>query len=125
MRPYPEQGFTLLEILVALAVFGIVGFALLRLFESGLDQLERSQHHTQAALFAQSLFTRLRAQPPDSLATQQGTWAEGSYRWQLQLQPYRHESRAESTLVTATLRVTWQPQGVYQIRTILLLSGDT
>jgi type II secretion system protein I len=125
MHPHPEQGFTLLEILVALAVFGIVGFALLRLFESGLDQLERSQHHTQAALFAQSLFTRLRTQPPKSLATQQGTWAKETYRWQLQLQPYHRDPETESTLVTAALRVTWQPQGVYQIRTVLLLSGET
>jgi len=118
-HPKPIHGFTLLEILVALAVFGLVGTALLHLFQSGLEHIERSQHRTQAVLFAQSLFTQLRTQSQVTLGTRQGAWGN-TYRWQLQLKSYEPGADTAPDLVSAILQIEWGTQGRYETSTLLL-----
>ena len=128
MRPNPYRsvrGFSLLEILVAFAVFGIVGTALLQLFQSGLDHIDRSHKMTQAVLLAQTKLAELRVLPDLQPGESEGVYPQG-YRWYVQLEPYQpglsdpnHRFRAFSV----TLRIGWGERGVYQLQTLLLGSN--
>lgn len=116
------QGFTLLEILVAFAVFGIVGTALLQLFQSGLGHIDRSHKMSQAVLLAQSQIAELQTQRDLQPGEIQGDYAQG-YRWHLQLEPYwatLSEPNHRFQAFTATLRIEWGDQGEYQLKTLLL-----
>jgi prepilin-type N-terminal cleavage/methylation domain-containing protein len=58
-----ETGFTLVEVMVAMAIFAIViasGFACLR---SGMGLVENARHHTRAAQIMQSEIERIRSLP--------------------------------------------------------------
>ncbi len=49
-----EHGFTLLEVLVAMAIFGIAVITLLGVFSNGLNLTKLTNDHTQAIILAQS-----------------------------------------------------------------------
>jgi general secretion pathway protein I len=78
------RGFTLLEILVALTLFGLVGGALLELFGSGLRTARLATERTHAVLLARSKLTELTADPYLTPGLLEGEFDDG-YRWQAQL----------------------------------------
>lgn len=80
------RGFTLVEILVALTMFAIVGGALLQLFQSGLRTARISTEHTHAIFLARSKLTELQAYNYLEPGTLAGNFADG-YRWQAELTP--------------------------------------
>lgn len=79
-------GFTLLEILVALLVLGVVGGALLELFHGGLRNVAVSADYTDAALLARSKLAEL------ELRTQFAPLEEGQFndrfRWRIRAADY-------------------------------------
>ena len=60
--PRDTRGFSLVEVTLALMVVGVGMLAILGMFPAGLDQNARSISDTHAALFAQEVFSSLRAQ---------------------------------------------------------------
>jgi general secretion pathway protein I len=73
-----DQGFTLLEVLVALVVLATTLVAILQLFGGGLRLARAAGDHTDAALLASAKLAELEAGPLTEGATE-GT--EGPYRW--------------------------------------------
>ena len=60
--PRPSrQGFTLIEVALALLVIGLGIVAVFGLFPSGLEASRRTMNETQAALFAEEVFGAYRA----------------------------------------------------------------
>ena len=57
------RGFTLLELLVALTLFAVVGGSLLQLFHSGLRTARLAGDQAHAVLLARSKLTELQAYP--------------------------------------------------------------
>lgn len=49
-----ECGFTLLEVMMAMAIFGIAIITLLGVFSNGLNLIRLTNEHTQAIILAQS-----------------------------------------------------------------------
>ncbi|MDI6781093.1 MAG: prepilin-type N-terminal cleavage/methylation domain-containing protein [bacterium] len=49
-----EHGFTLLEVMVAMAIFGVAVITLLGVFSNGLNLTRLTNKHTQAMILAQS-----------------------------------------------------------------------
>lgn len=88
---YKEQGFTLLEVMIALALVSIALVTLLSLSNRSISVQERLQRETQATLLAQHIMSR-----EDVLATgrnsgwqEQEEWFEepfAAYRWQVSYQ---------------------------------------
>lgn len=74
------RGFTLLEILVALIMFAVVGGALLQLFGSGLRNARIATEQTHASLLARSKLTELLADPQLEEGTLEGDFG-GGYTW--------------------------------------------
>lgn len=73
-----DQGFTLLEVLVALVVLATTVVAVLQLFGGGLRLARAAGDHTDAALLASAKLADLEPGPLTEGATE-GT--DGPYRW--------------------------------------------
>jgi general secretion pathway protein I len=78
------RGFTLVEILVALTLFAVVGGTLLQLFQSGLRTARLADAHTHAVLLARSKLTELQVHHHLQPGTLSGSFRDG-YRWQAEL----------------------------------------
>jgi len=123
-----QQGFTLVEILVAFMVLVLVGGALLQLFQGGMRNLDSSRHYTQAALLARSKLTELSVAPHLAAGEQSGRF-DDTYRWTLTLTPYQETidppiPETHLLPLKADLTINWQPDGEYRVSTLLLSHED-
>lgn len=104
MRATHTRGFTLIEVVVALAVLAVAVGLCLQIATSALRQTRQAAEHTQAALLAQSLLdaagTGERIRPGRS----SGRLDEG-YRWELEVAPFEGELGSEGALVPGLLAV--------------------
>jgi len=104
-RSHTAEGFTLLEVMIALAIVGTVLVALLGLGNRTIAASERIQKLTQATMLAQAKMTEV--EHAASLSTQQtlqdetGTFEEpfADYRWQSHFTPTPLE-RVQQVVVT-------------------------
>lgn len=75
------RGFTLIEILVALTMFAVVGGALLQLFQGGLRAARQASDYGHAVLLARSKFTEIQALRNLRPGRLEGDFGDG-YQWQ-------------------------------------------
>ena len=73
-------GFSLLEVLVALALLVLVFGALLELFGGGIRSLSRADGTTEAALTAEAMITRVGADIPLAVGVTRGVTTDG-FHW--------------------------------------------
>ena len=122
-------GFTLLEILVALTLFAVVGGALLALFQSGLRATRLSDEHAHAALLARSKLTELQAYSILEPGTYDGRF-DDHYRWHIELSEMPElveDSRSGLRPLRVNLEVLWgedRQQRVVALDSLLLSAGD-
>ncbi|MHB8222559.1 MAG: type II secretion system minor pseudopilin GspI [Desulfurivibrionaceae bacterium] len=89
MNAAGQRGFTLLEIMIALAIIGIAMIALLSLGNRSIEVHSRLQHLTTATLLAQQKMAQseleARSNGGTKLADGVGTFAEpfAGYRWRI------------------------------------------
>ena len=89
IKPLKQQAFTLLEIMVALAIIGIAMVSLLSLGNRSIGVHDRLQHLTQATLLAQQKMSEseleARHKGVAQLADNTGEFAEpfSDYRWHI------------------------------------------
>lgn len=82
-----EAGITLIEVVVALAVAGLVAVAALRATAGALAGSDRAEDATMAVLTAESLLAEAGVTAPLAPGTQSGT-ARGGYRWTIETVRY-------------------------------------
>jgi general secretion pathway protein I len=89
----PRGGFTLIEVMVALAVVAIALLALLGLHHQTLQSVVRASDMTKAALLAQEVMTRTETGPFPDVGVSRGNF-EGYYpghyanfRWERRVEP--------------------------------------
>ena len=78
------RGFTLIEILVALTMFAVIGGGLLQLFNQGLRTARIADDRAHAVLLARSKLTELQAFEFLQPGTLSGSFPDG-FRWQATL----------------------------------------
>jgi general secretion pathway protein I len=89
----PRAGFTLLEVLIAIAVLGIALLALLSLEHQDLQSVIRGQEISRAAMLAQAMMTQAELERFPPLGTTSGNFDRmysGQYRnfrWARSVQP--------------------------------------
>lgn len=90
MRSSRQSGFTILEVLVAFLLAGLVIAVILSGFSTGLSSLARTGKHAQAALIAQSRLAELGIAEPleEGEYVGQAEDTEVSYRWQVRVRPF-------------------------------------
>lgn len=97
-------GFTLVEILVALLVLGVVGGALLQLFHGALRNVSVSADYTRAALLARSMLAQLEVRDSWVAPEEEGRFDE-RFRWRLRASDYLEADG--SPLPKASVRPVW------------------
>ncbi|MFI4986210.1 MAG: prepilin-type N-terminal cleavage/methylation domain-containing protein [Alphaproteobacteria bacterium] len=121
-EPAAQRGFTLLEVVVALAIAALALAALFQAASGGLDNVATAQHYLTAARKAQNLLAVTGVVSP--LAAGVRTGDDGGYRWQVAVKPVIAGRRAVSgspavpTLFSIAVRVSWR-QGLVTRRVLL------
>jgi general secretion pathway protein I len=82
-----QGGFTLLEIVVAFVIFGLIFATVLKILSGSLRNTQRSAEYTQAALWAQSRLDAVGIDPPLESGSYDGEFDQ-DYRWELDVSPY-------------------------------------
>lgn len=109
---FPSQGFTLLEVLIAVAILGTAIVVLLLQFSVALRAGSITQNVTVAVLHAREKIEELKMERELSESSQSGTFSDG-YEWETQVIPYRHETIPEDEQIYADLKVeTYQLSSV-------------
>ena len=82
-----DAGFTLLEVLVSLAILAVTTGVLLSVFSNGLRLSHKAEMESYAVMEAQSVLARLGADLPleDGDITGQ---TENGFHWKLHIEPY-------------------------------------
>ena len=99
-----RKGFTLIEIVISLAILAIGLVGILSLFPIGFDSAKRSMNSTQVAIFGHEKLEQLRNAGFPAVGVSTGAFADPSYAW----------SQSVSTADTAgalrqvDLTITWQ-----------------
>ncbi|WP_052120454.1 type II secretion system protein [Inquilinus limosus] len=108
-RPWREAGFTLVEVLVALAVLGSITAASLALLVSSRDRDSRAAAQLRAGLAAEAILERVGLDLPLAPRSVSGRLSDGS-AWSLAIAPWREEGLPEQPgrpgLLSVTVRVT-------------------
>ena len=112
-RPTPErapsQGFTLLEVLVALIIFALTFGVLAQIFQSGFRQSASAEATATAVLLARSQLARVGGDLPVTTGEASGETGDG-FRWHTGIRPAEIEPQAEDlALFLVEVTVAWGP----------------
>jgi general secretion pathway protein I len=104
------SGFTLTEVLAAIAILSIGLSILLSTMSYSLHQLAQAEKMAAAASLAQSLLARIGAELPIREGESEGPFPNG-YHWHLAIRPYGDAKEREAWPVgayTISARITWE-----------------
>lgn len=103
---HTEAGFTLLEVIVALAILG-VGFALaMELLAAGVRSAKASEDYTQAVLLARQKMAEVAVTQNLMGSADTGEFG-GGFRWASEVQPLEQEEELPGRLYSVRIRVSW------------------
>ena len=103
------KGFTLLEVIVALAILGLSLAVLLGIFSQSLERSRAGTNEDGARVLAQSLL----AESAHAPAREGEGDAEGGLHWKVRVAPYGSDSDAQSwaeALETVSVVVSWREE---------------
>ncbi|MFT3806953.1 type IV pilus modification PilV family protein [Arenimonas sp.] len=123
-----QDGFTLLEVMLAFVLLSTALALLIAMLSNGLRQVRQAQDETEATLFAQSLFEQIGTLEALKAGVREGEFAGGRYRYRLTVErvpdplpvsaaPSRSaalESLDSAQLFRIDLQVQWGEGGAAQ-----------
>jgi len=83
-----QNGFSLLEVLVAFVILSLVATALFRLFGGALGNAAAASEWSRALLVAQTRLAVAASALPLRESTDQGSETDGRVRWETKVAPY-------------------------------------
>ncbi|MBI2565471.1 MAG: type II secretion system minor pseudopilin GspI [Candidatus Schekmanbacteria bacterium] len=87
-RSHAAAGFTLLEVMVAMAILAMGVVASMNIFSSGMASASRAKEHAAALVLAESKMTELTMKPMLEEGTDSGELEGTEYRWESTVEPY-------------------------------------
>jgi general secretion pathway protein I len=96
--PKTTQGFTLIEVLVAMAVVAIVVIAIFKLNSQSIDMANATRFHTIAPLLAQSVMADIESRKIEDAASDSGDFGETypGFSWQVSIDAVVSEPLGEA-----------------------------
>lgn len=82
------SGFTLIEVMAALAIFAVLFGVILQILSTSISNTRRSGDFTQAALLAQSQLDMVGIESLPQPGTYSGRYSD-EYSWEMVIEPYR------------------------------------
>jgi general secretion pathway protein I len=79
----PNKGFTLIEVVVALAILGVGLTVIIELFSGGLRLARASMEYTKAVNYARIKMEEITMKPAVEEGTQEGESEDKTFRWQV------------------------------------------
>ncbi len=101
-----EAGFTLLEVMIALAILGVTFALSMELLANGVRSAKASENYTQAVLLARQKLAEVAATPNLEGSADTGDFG-GGFRWSSEIQPIPQEEDLPASLFQVRVRVTW------------------
>lgn len=116
-RMHPQRGFTLIEVVVSLAILALSLGVLYESFGWSGRSTARLMSEEAAWLTAQSLLAEIRARPTLAQGTSEGEWSEG-LRWQARIDEHGSSVDSDSPLqpFALTIEVHWGPRPSQRLR---------
>lgn len=110
------RGFTLLEVMVSMAILGIALTCILQLFSGGLDSVKRSGDYTKALLYAKEKMDEVISSNYLTEGEESGESDDKNYKWHMEIMPAEFQQEEEYKNLTLkiyelTLRVSWVGTG--------------
>jgi general secretion pathway protein I len=97
-----NRGFTLVEVIVAIAILGISLVLIMQLFSGGLRVSRVSCDYTRAVVHAKDKMEELIAAPVQG----SGEFEDG-FRWEAEVEPYKELEEIGSNLLKIKVKVSW------------------
>jgi general secretion pathway protein I len=113
-RSQSSEGFTLLEVLVALAILGVSIGLLFRIFSENLHRTSEFESETTATSLAQSILARVETESLQADGERHGEFRDGLL-WRILVEPYGPQDDREAWAFSAkklTAQVSWRDGGV-------------
>lgn len=111
MKLNKQQGFSLLEILIAFSILALSLGILLKIFSAGVNTAQVAEEYTAAVQIAESLMAKTGVETPLQ-ATQAAGW-EAKYHWSITVSPFEFNpdnmdvKTLASELFKIKVTVTW------------------
>lgn len=99
-----HNGFTLIEIVISLAILAIGLVGILSLFPIGFDAARRSVNSTQVAIYGHEKLEQLRNAGFPAIGVSTGDFADPAYKWSLGVST----ADPAGALRQVDLTITWQ-----------------
>jgi general secretion pathway protein I len=132
-----QQGYTLLEVIVAFAVLALALTILLGILSGATQQVRWAGDAGRAALHAQSLLAQAGVGEPLRAGHTEGQFENGRYRWTMDVEPWRDPSTAGASpqpvdpgapqLLSLNLLVQWGdggPRDRLQLQSLRLVTPN-
>ena len=89
----PLSGFTLLEVLIAVAIMAIVLVSVYRLHSQTLSMASATRFYTQAPMLAQGIMAQLETTPADAVSGDSGDFGDKfpGYSWEVSIEEVSSE----------------------------------
>ncbi|TAK10272.1 type II secretion system protein [bacterium] len=108
-----QNGFTLLEVVVAMAIVGLGVVTLFEIFSSGLRLGAKSSERTEATAYGRQVIDEVLIRREVREGGEEGSLG-GRYRWRLQVQPFQRDAQLSSVgwdLKEMTLQLRYREGG--------------
>jgi len=113
--PRRSKGFSLLEVMVALAILGVSIVAVFQLFSATLRASKKAENHTKAVIYARSLMDGLYSVKDPKEEVGPVTLQDGfSGNREVSLRQASEDEHVK--LYEMTVTVTWPPSGSFKIK---------
>lgn len=114
-RQPSQQGFSLIEILVAFMILAIALTVIFRIFSGGLRNISLAEDYARAEMIAESHLSIVGVSTPLQIGITSGEWGE-RFRWESVIEHYQPWQQDKTLIspVTAyqvTVNVYWQHTG--------------
>ena len=118
-----RNGFTLLEVVVAMAIVGLGVVTLFEIFSLGLRLGAKSFERTEATAYSRQVIDQVLIRRGVSEGGEQGSFGE-RYRWRIQVKPFQEDAQLPSAgwdLKEVTLQLQYREGGREQEKELKIL----
>lgn len=111
------NGFTLLEVLMAVGLLAVISALVISTMSGGLRQIRWSSQASEASMHAQSLLDTIGTMEVIEPGTKEGDWEDGKFRYQLEIKEVPDPSIGADVPTSQTEAVN--PPVLYQINLLV------